>query len=169
MAAPKAFNHVGVTVTDIEEATRWYQRVLGCHVIMPPIDAYEDGGHFAQIIADIFGPGFKRMRMAHLGTAEGIGIELFQFYRPKSTRRKRNFDYAHTGIFHLCVTDPDIEGLVRSIAKSGGRQRSKIWKLWPDKPYKVCYCEDPWGNIVEVSSHGYTQTWANFSEPHHPG
>ena len=168
MTYPRAFNHVGITVTDIDAAVRWYQKVIGCTVVMPPIDAMEDGSHFSNIIADIFGKGFKRLSIAHLSTAEGIGIELFQFHKPKSTRRKQNFDYAKTGIFHICVTDPDIHGLAKKIAKSGGKQRSKIWKLWPDKPYAVCYCEDPWGNIVELSSHGYTQTWANFTDPHRP-
>ena len=168
MTHPRAFNHVGITVTDIDEGVRWYERVLGCQVVMPPMDAREDGSHFARIVADIFGKGFKRLRIAHLSTAEGVGIELFQFYRPRSTLRKPNFDYARTGIFHICITDPDIRGLAKKIAKSGGKRRSKIWKLWPDKPYEVCYCQDPWGNIIELNTHGYTQIWANFAAPHKP-
>ena len=116
MTHPRAFNHVGITVTDIDEGVRWYQNVLGCQVVMPPMDAREDGSHFARIVADIFGKGFKRLRIAHLSTAEGVGIELFQFYKPRSTLRKPNFDYAKTGIFHICITDPDIRGLAKKIA-----------------------------------------------------
>jgi catechol 2,3-dioxygenase-like lactoylglutathione lyase family enzyme len=168
MSYPRTFNHVGLTVTDIDAAIAWYQDVLGCTVVMPAMDALEDGGHFGKICADIFGKGFKRFRIAHLSTAEGVGIELFQFTKPKTTLRKNNFDYAPTGIFHFCVTDPAIEALAKKIAKTGGKQRSKIWKLWPDKPYKVCYCQDPWGNIIELNSHGYVQIWANYTRPHRP-
>ena len=95
-----------------------------------------------------------------------MGIELFQFGQPETIRREDNFEYWKTGIFHFCLTDPDIETLARRIDETGGKQRSKVWQLWPDKPYKVCYCEDPWGNIVELSSHSYEQTWANFIPPH---
>ena len=80
----------------------------------------------------------------------------------------KNFEYWKTGIFHICLTDPEIETLAKRIDESGGKQRSKVWKLWPDKPYKVCYCEDPWGNIIELSSHNYEQTWSNYDRPHQP-
>jgi catechol 2,3-dioxygenase-like lactoylglutathione lyase family enzyme len=166
MTYPRAFNHVGVTVTDIDKAVRWYQDVLGCSVILHPMNAFEDNSHFGQICTDIFGKGFKKLRIAHMVTAEGVGIELFQFFKPKSTLRKNNFDYHKAGIFHFCVTDPDIEGLARRIAKAGGKQRSKIWRLWSDKPYKVCYCQDPWGNIIELNTHAYSHIWANFETPH---
>ena len=81
---------------------------------------------------------------------------------------ENNFEFWKTGIFHICVTDPEIELLAERIGKTGGRQRSKVWKLWPDKPYRVCYCEDPWGNVVEISSHSYEQTWANYYNAHKP-
>ena len=64
--------------------------------------------------------------------------------------------------------EPNIEKLAQQIEKTGGKKRSKVWQLWPEKPYKVCYCEDPWGNIIELSSHSYEQTWSNFEIPHKP-
>lgn len=168
MTQPRAMNHAGITVTDIDEAVKWYQDVFGCTVVMAPLEAQEDGSHFSDIIADIFGAGFESMRIAHLATANGVGIELFQFSNPKTTRREENFEYWRTGIFHICITDPDVEGLAKRIEETGGKLRSKIWSLWIDKPYRVCYCEDPWGNIVELNSHSYEQIWANFSPPHEP-
>ncbi len=166
MTLPRTMNHVGLTVTDIYAAVQWYQDVFDCTVVMAPIEAQEDGSHFSDIVADIFGAGFESFRIAHLSTANGVGIELFQFGQPKTIRREDNFEYWKTGIFHICLTDPDIETLARRIDETGGKQRSKVWHLWPDKPYKVCYCEDPWSNIVELSSHSYEQTWANFNPPH---
>lgn len=166
MTYPRVFNHVGITVTNINKGVSWYSTVLGCKIIMPPISAKDDDSHFAHIIADIFGSKFQEIKMAHLVTGDGIGIELFEFKRPKTVRNKNNFEFWKTGIFHLCFTEARIELMVKTIIKNGGKQRSKVWKIWPDKAYKVCYCEDPWGNIIEISSHSYEETWANYHKPH---
>jgi catechol 2,3-dioxygenase-like lactoylglutathione lyase family enzyme len=168
MRYPRTMNHVGITVTDIGAAVEWYCETFGCSVLMAPIGAKEDGSHFSDIIADIFGPGFGEMRLAHLATGDGVGIELFEFTNPKSVQREDNFEYWKAGIFHICMTDPDIEGLAKRIAETGGKQRSKVWRLFDDKPYKVCYCQDPWGNIIELSSHNYVQVWSNYDQPHQP-
>jgi len=87
---------------------------------------------------------------------------MFEFDHPKSERRKDNFEYWKTGIFHFCVTDPDIEGITARIVDNGGKLRTRIWQIVPDKPYKLAYCEDPWGNIVEVYTHSYEQIWSTL-------
>ena len=168
MMAAKTMNHVGITVTDIQAATDWYIEVLGCNVLMNPAHIPDDGGYFSEIVSDIFGKGFKSIKMAHLVTGDGIGIELFEFTKAKSVIPENNFEFWKTGIFHICLTEPNIEKLAQQIEKTGGKKRSKVWQLWPEKPYKVCYCEDPWGNIIELSSHSYEQTWSNFEIPHNP-
>ena len=166
MTNSRTMNHVGITVTDIDAAADWYYKILGCNILMNPALIEEDGSYFSKIVQDIFGDGYKAIKMAHLVTGDGVGIELFEFSEPKSVRPDNNFEFWKTGIFHICVTDPDIEDLATTIDKSGGKKRSKVWQLWPEKPYKVCYCEDPWGNIIEISSHSYEQTWSNLEVPH---
>lgn len=162
MVYPRAFSHIGITVTDIEKAVEWYQDVLGSYVLMSPTVIEEDDSQIGRLCTDIFGAGFKSFRIAHLTTSDGIGLELFEFSRPKSERREKNFEYWKTGIFHFCVTDPDIEGLAKRIAETGGKQRSQVWTLFPDKPYKMTYCEDPWGNILEIYTHSYEQIYSNL-------
>jgi catechol-2,3-dioxygenase len=29
------------------------------------------------------------------------------------------------------------------------------------KPYKAVYCEDPFGNIIEIYTHSYEQIWSS--------
>ncbi len=164
MTRTRALDHVGISVPDIDAAVAWYRDVLGCYVLMEPMEAVADDSHFGQIVGDIFGEGFQGMKIAHLATADGVGVELFEF--AASAPQETPFAYWKTSIFHIAILDPEIEALAKRIDESGGRQRSKVWKLWPDKPYKVCYCEDPWGNIVEISSHPYVMTWSNFNPPH---
>jgi hypothetical protein len=120
-----------------------------------------EGGDFTELCADVFGPGLEHMRVAHLATANGAALELFEFVSPRHERRADNFQYWRGGIFHFCVVDPDIEGLVARIAATGGRQRSRIWTIFEGQPYRAAYCEDPYGNILEVLTHSHEQTFSN--------
>ncbi|MFQ5971475.1 MAG: VOC family protein [Alphaproteobacteria bacterium] len=161
MTYPRAFSHIGITVTDLDKAVEWYHDVLGAYIIMPPTVIPEDDSTIGRLCTDIFGPGYEKFRIAHMTTVDGIGLELFEFSNPKSERRENNFEYWKTGVFHFCVTDPDIEGLANKIAETGGKHRSKIWQFFPDKPYKMTYCEDPWGNILEIYTHAYEAIYSN--------
>ena len=57
--------------------------------------------------------------------------------------------------------DKAIEQLTKKIAENGGKQRTKVWELIPDKPYKIAYCEDPFGNIIEIYTHSYQEVWGD--------
>ena len=46
----------------------------------------------------------------------------------------------------------------KRISQSGGKQRSETWELNPEKGIKIAFCEDPFGNIIEIYSHSYEQT-----------
>ncbi|WP_232304235.1 VOC family protein [Jeotgalibacillus campisalis] len=64
-------------------------------------------------------------------------------------------------IFHFCVQDPDIEGLVEKILAHGGKKRMPIREYYPnDKPYKMVYVEDPFGNIFEIYTYSYEMTYS---------
>ncbi len=166
MNLPHAMNHVGITVPDIDAAVAWYRDVIGCYVLAHPAEANDDGTHFGNAVKDIFGKNFGSLKIAHLSTADGVGIELFQFSKPKTYAPDNAFEYWRTGIFHICLTAVDIEATAKQIAANGGKQMSKVWKLFSNKDYKVCYCCDPWGTIIELSTNSYVQTWSNLEEPH---
>ena len=36
----RALDHVGISVPDIDAAVAWYRDVLGCYVLMEPIEGY---------------------------------------------------------------------------------------------------------------------------------
>jgi lactoylglutathione lyase family protein len=159
MTTPRAFSHIGISVTDLERAVDFYSTVFGFYVIMGPTDIKHDASAIGIMCDDVFGEGWGSFRIAHLATADGIGIELFQF--TNSERRENNFEYWKTGIFHLCVQDPDVEELVKRIVEHGGKQRMPVRYYYPEeKPYRMVYCEDPFGNIVEIYSHSYELTYS---------
>jgi hypothetical protein len=48
-------------------------------------------------------------------------------------------------------------------------QLSDVWDIFPEYPeYKMCYCADPWGNVVELHSRGYEHMHANLAEDDPP-
>jgi len=152
-------NHVGVTVTDIDKAIKWYGEVLGFELLMGPLKIDVDNPTIGAICRDIFGENWQSMRQAHMSMSNGIGLEIFEFVEPKAERRENNFEYWKNGFFHICVTHPDVRNLANKIVETGGKQRSKVWTVFPG--CDVVYCEDPFGNIIEIYSRSYEQFYAN--------
>lgn len=159
---PRAIGHVGITVPDLDAAIEWYGEVMGFRLIAPPGDVdLTDGSHFAAVCADVFGPRCKKLRMVQLSTGGGVTLELFEFADPPGEAPEDSFRYWRSGITHFGVVDPDVDGLARRIEDAGGRIRTKIWKLFDGQPYRIAYCEDPFGIVVEVCSHSSEQIFAN--------
>lgn len=157
---PRVLGHIGLTVDDIDEAFAWYRDVLGFTPVMEPDAVIAGDGHFGELAADAVGYDFGEMKIAHLATGNHVGVELFEF---ESTAGKNDPEPAEPGLFHLCVQDPNIEAMVETIVETGGEQLSEVWDIFPDHPeYRMCYCADPWGNIVEVHSRGYEHMHCNM-------
>lgn len=157
--APLAVNHIGLTVPDIDRAIDWYGKVMGFRLIFRRMLEYRPE---VPEVREIFGERLRKAHQAHLLSANGVGLELFQFVEPPVEPPQDNFRYWQTGPFHICVTDPDLDGLVKRIRDNGGKQRSRIWTFLPDRNCRLVYCEDPFGNIVEAFDHSYAETFANM-------
>jgi catechol 2,3-dioxygenase-like lactoylglutathione lyase family enzyme len=158
----RALGHVGVSVPDLDRAIEWYGDVLGFDLLVGPEEIDADDGHPGLAAKDVFGAAFQRVRMAHLVTANGVGIELFRFVEPPAERREDNFEFAKSGFFHICVVERDIARFVARIVATGGRLRSeRLWDAFPGEPYRWCYCEDPFGNIIEVHTHTDERVYSN--------
>jgi catechol 2,3-dioxygenase-like lactoylglutathione lyase family enzyme len=161
MSNPIAFSHIGLSVPDIESAVEWYRDVLGCTVLIGPTQNDGDNSDLGVLNRGVFGEMFRKSKVAHLVTSNGIGIEIFQFIEPEYQKPENNFEYWRGGTFHFCVVDPNIEERVERIAAHGGKQRSDIRVLFSGQPYRMAYCEDPFGNPFEIYTHSYEQFFAN--------
>lgn len=160
MTYPRSFSHIGLSVPRLEEAVKFYQDVMGWYVIMEPSVIKEEKETAIGIMCqDVFGEGYEDFRIAHMVTSDGIGIEMFEF--KQNDKEKANFVYQNTGLFHFAIQDPDIEGLIERIVAHGGKQRMPIREYYPEeKPYRMCYVEDPFGIVFELYTHSYEATYS---------
>ena len=143
--------HVGIAVPALDRAAAWYGDVLGFQALGAPSHVEPFDGHAGTVAADVLGASAGSFRQAQLTSANGVALELFEFEQGAPW----------SGIFHLCLTAPDLRRTAEEIACSGGRRRSRVWEIFHGEPYLTCYCEDPFGNIVELYSHSPERTYAN--------
>lgn len=152
---PRSFSHIGLSVPDLDAAVKFYTEVMGWYTIMEPTEITEDDSAIGEMCTEVFGAGWSSLRIAHLSTGDRIGVEIFEF--KKKENPDNNFEYWKTGIFHFCVQDPNVEELAERMVAAGGKKRmEKPRYYYPgEKPYRMIYMEDPFGNIVEIYSHSY--------------
>lgn len=157
---PRAFSHIGITVPDLSKAIDFYTQVMGWYLLMGPETVLEEEDTaIGKMCIDVFGRGWQNFQIAHLSTSDKVGIELFEF--PNKPKTPGTFEPYKTGIFHFCVQDPDIEALADKIVAAGGKQRMPIRAYYPDeRPYRMVYMEDPFGNIIEIYTHSYELTYS---------
>jgi catechol 2,3-dioxygenase-like lactoylglutathione lyase family enzyme len=147
-----AIAHVGIAVPDLDRAAGWYSDALGLEQLGASSSVTANEGHAGRVAADVLGAG--SFRQAHMTGANGVALELFEFADADDRERRH-------GIFHICVVPPNLDRAASRIAATGGRRTSRVWPIFPDAPYRMCYCEDPFGNTVELYSHSHERTYAN--------
>ena len=163
--AALAVNHVGVTVPDIHAAIDWYSEVFGFRCIMGP-RVIEAAGHAEA--ASVLGNRFRQGWQAHLLTGNSVGIELFRFVDPPTHGPRSLREHAlwlDRGLWHLCITHPDVASMVERIVDHGGSLVAPPYHFVPGRPWTLAYTTDPWGTVLEVMSHSYAEAFSNWPQP----
>ena len=144
--------HVGIGVPELEPALRWYGEVLGFEALGGVARVRAGEGHAGVVAADVLGPGFGSFTQGQLVGANGVGIELFEF------------EEASAGAPRDLSRLPRCAGRGphgRAHRRQRGPRTSRIWQIFEGEPYLTCYCEDPFGNVVELYSHGHERVYSN--------
>src|SRR2546421_4594199 len=143
----RELNHVGVNVPDLDAALAWYEDVLGFTVLTPPAEMNVADPELGPALTAMMGNRVKRFKLAHLTAGNGVGLQFFEFIEPRYEPPADRDAYWKATFFHICVTDPDIDGLAARIAARGGKS-SEVFRAITGAPYAAVYCEDPWGNVI---------------------
>lgn len=138
------FYHTGFVVRDLEAMTAFYRDVLGL-AVQWELDL--EGEYISQVVGF---PG-AHVRLAYLGKeGEKHRLELIQYLNPPG-RDGHNSTNA-LGASHLCFYVDDVERMYRELNGRGLRfvNPPALRQYAGRGTFKVCYCQDPEGNWLEL-------------------
>ena len=158
-------NHIGIMVGDMDQAVEFYTQALGLKLVMNNTRVIEERkSAIGRMCVAVFGEGFNEFNIAHLVTSDGIGIELFQMLGHED---KHDLNFKRLGIFHFCLQSDDFDGTIKKVEQLGGKKTMDEHRYHPEddtRPYKMVYLEDPFGNLFELYSHSYEETYSSDYE-----
>ncbi len=158
-------NHVGIMVGDMDTAVEFYTKALGLDVVMGNTKVTEERETaIGRMCIAVFGEGFKGFNIAHLLTKDGIGFELFEM---KDRQQRHEVDFSRIGIFHFCLQTDDFHSVIARTEQYGGKVRMDIMRYHPEddsNTSQMVYLEDPFGNLFELYSHTYEETYSTKYE-----
>jgi len=148
----RGVDHVGITVPDIKQATRFFVTVMGCKEAMSFGPFRDDKGTFMQDLLNVH-PRAVIHRITELRCGNGSNIELFQYSAPdQKTVYPRNSDYAG---HHIAFYVDDIAQAAAYMKKKGLRTFLGPFpvKNGPAAGQTILYVLTPWGLQLELISY----------------
>ncbi|MCP1440866.1 catechol 2,3-dioxygenase-like lactoylglutathione lyase family enzyme [Erwinia persicina] len=150
----RGMDHVGITVSDIEEATRFFSEAFGAEVIYDSVSPSDDDvkGEETESILNLF-PGTRITTVRMMKLQHGPGLELFEMQGPEQHQPVRPSDY---GIQHFAVYVDDINEAIGLFERAGGKMFTSPQPLmFPTEAGDnnfFCYGRTPWGSVIELIS-----------------
>lgn len=144
-------DHVGITVPDLEEATRFFVDILGAQQFydLGPFESEDDWMEAHLGVAR--DARVDRLRFLRLGN--GLNIELFQYTaREQNTVPPKNSD---VGGHHIALYVDDVEAAVSYLAEHGVKIMGEptVRTTGPSAGQTWVYFQAPWGLQLELVSY----------------
>lgn len=149
---PRGINHIGITVPDLEEATRFLKDGLGAKVAYDGLTSQEEprcGAETERQLGLPSGAKIRKQRMIVAGT--GPSLEVFEIQAPHAPAA----GLADYGLNHLAFYVDDIQGSLDRLVAAGGQALSEVHgnSRYEDTPGNgSVYVLAPWGTIIELQT-----------------
>lgn len=148
--AIRGMDHIGITVPDLEVASRFLVEALGAVPLYDNItrDKPSFGGKDAEGILGVV-PGTSVVAMRMMQLPNGPGLELFEMQGPDQRPALRTSDI---GIQHFCVYVDDFEVATARFVAAGGEMLvgpNALLALENGPGNRFQYGRTPWGITVE--------------------
>lgn len=149
---PRGIQHLGITVPDLEEATRFFKEGLGAKVSYDGLTTDEEprsGEEVEQQLGLPSGAAIHKQRMFVIG--EGPGLEVFEI----SGEQRAAAGLADFGLNHFCCYVDDLPGSLERLVAAGGEALSEIHgnSRYEDSPGNgSVYVKAPWGMLIELQT-----------------
>ncbi|SEQ87361.1 Catechol 2,3-dioxygenase [Faunimonas pinastri] len=158
----RGIDHIGVAVTNIEEATEFLVTAFGAETIYETLPRGADPQQGPEAEAKLgLAPGAKVTAIRMLQLCRGPGIELFQISAPDQRPPARASDL---GLQHLAIYVEDMNAATSRFAAAGGELLTGPHPLPPLEAGRgnvFRYGRTPWGMTVEFitypSPQGYCE------------
>ncbi|PHP66773.1 glyoxalase [Zhengella mangrovi] len=147
----RGVEHIGITVPDIDEATRFFVNVLGC---TPYLDSGPLGSDDDDRMTRLLNvhPRAVARKMRHLRCGHGSNIELFEYSAPdQNTTWPKNSDL---GGHHLAFYSDDFDATLDWLRAHGVRllEGPNFVTKGQNSGCRWIYFLSPWGLQMELVS-----------------
>jgi catechol 2,3-dioxygenase-like lactoylglutathione lyase family enzyme len=147
----RGVDHIGLTVPDLEAATRFFVDVFGATVLYDALTRSSAGRRGAELEARLGVPeGTVQLAIRLLSLADGPGLELFEYRSPVQAVPAAPSDY---GWQHVAFYVDDIEAVSDAVVAAGGTtfgQPRRLQALEAGPANRFLYCRTPWGSTLEL-------------------
>ncbi|MEO6717903.1 MAG: VOC family protein [Novosphingobium sp.] len=138
------FNHVGISVTDLDRSMAFYRDMFGMEPLGDPFPF--SGPQFSEImdIPEVQG----RMCMIAGGN---LWLELFEFSESKP--KDPAYPVSDRGISHFGLTVDDVQATYDTLKAAGVPIHGRL-QTFNGGSMRAAYCRDPDGNVFEIMQPG---------------
>jgi catechol 2,3-dioxygenase-like lactoylglutathione lyase family enzyme len=156
----RGIDHVGLTVSDIENAGKFLIDGLGAEFIYEMLSADDpplEGPAVERLVRLPAGAKINVIRMYKMGT--GPGIELFQYTTPDQRPPARGCDF---GWQHVALYVDDMEAVAARAMAAGAERLNPAWSLMNAESgagNSFCFLIAPFGALVELISYPTAQSY----------
>ena len=141
------WNHVAIAVPALEPAMQWYTDVFGFVPLAKPAVHNPASVEGWKIATSIFGDDITEVRLVRMRAPEAPYSQVLEIFEvrpapaPQPGRRR-------SGYVHACMILGDPATTSKRIADKGGKilSQAEVYGI------KVIFCEDPYGNVIELAA-----------------
>lgn len=149
---PRGIQHIGVTVPDLDAATRFLVDGLGAEVVYDGLTTRDEPRQGAEVERQLGlprGAAIHKQRMIRIGN--GSNLEVFEI----SGDQRAAAGLADIGLNHISFYCDDIDSAVEQLVAAGGGALSEVHEnsRYEDSDGNgSVYVEAPWGMLIELQT-----------------
>ncbi|WP_284422234.1 MULTISPECIES: lactoylglutathione lyase [unclassified Bradyrhizobium] len=157
---PVPVTHVGLTVSDIHTATKWYIDAFNCRHIIGPLHIKHGGSHIGEVFKGIFGKRSKRAMSSSRHRQR-------RRHRAVRVRRScvgacgRQFPVLEDGRVSLLPGGSRYRGARCSDREHGRQAAIEDLHAVRGRTIQGVSCQDPWVKLIKIYSHSSELMYAN--------
>lgn len=152
--------HAAITVADLDAAVAWYAEAFDLRPLPDRVESSAaERPRLRPVLDQVYDERCERFRVAFLVDDGSLAIELFEFDGGVAWERPDHWHYDRAGLSHVGFLVADVDAAAERVVAAGGTRRTRSMSAGGDGEWRFCFCEDPWGTVIELQSHGQEEMY----------